>query len=134
MNHQLQRTRGMKYLIEDVKTESGMRMVSMAPEVKECFQIILANRKRPRIKPMVNGYSGFLHLDKNRKPMVALHWEKYFQHIREKYNKTYRVQLPLVTPQVCRHTFEVIWQVRNESKDAAVHYFGNTECLYTCKI
>lgn len=37
--------------------------------------------------------------------MVALHWEKYFQHIREKYNKIYRVQMPNVTPHVCRHTF-----------------------------
>ena len=38
-------------------------------------------------------------------PMVALHWEKYFQHIYEKYNKIYRVQMPKVTPHVCRHTF-----------------------------
>lgn len=27
------------------------------------------------------------------------------QHIREKYNKIYRVQMPDVTPHVCRHTF-----------------------------
>ena len=105
VDHQLQRTRDMKYLIEDTKTESGMRMVPMTLEVKECFQNILANRKKPRIEPMVDGYSGFLYLDKNGKPMVALHWEKYFQHIREKYNKIYRVQMPLVTPHVCRHTF-----------------------------
>ena len=105
VDHQLQRTRDMRYLIEDTKTESGMRMVPMTPEVKECFRNILANRKKPRIEPMVDGYSGFLYLDKNGKPMVALHWEKYFQHIREKYNKMYRVQMPLVTPHVCRHTF-----------------------------
>ena len=37
--------------------------------------------------------------------MVALHWEKYFQHIREKYNKIYRAQMQNVTPHVCRHTF-----------------------------
>lgn len=37
--------------------------------------------------------------------MVALHWEKYFQHIREKYNSIYKVQMPVVTPHVCRHTF-----------------------------
>ena len=37
--------------------------------------------------------------------MVALHWEKYFQHIVEKYNKIYKVQLPKITPHVCRHTF-----------------------------
>ena len=105
VDHQLQRTRDMKYLIEDTKTESGMRMVPMTSEVKQYFQNILANRKKPRIEPIVDGYSGFLYLDKNGKPMVALHWEKYFQHIREKYNKMYRVQMPLVTPHVCRHTF-----------------------------
>ena len=27
------------------------------------------------------------------------------QHIREKYNKIYKVQMPDVTPHVCRHTF-----------------------------
>ena len=105
VDHQLQRTRDMKYIIEDTKTESGERMVPMTPEVKEAFQRILANRKNPKIEPMVDGYSGFLYLDKNGRPMVALHWEIYFQHIREKYNKIYRIQMPKVTPHVCRHTF-----------------------------
>ena len=105
VDHQLQRTRDMKYIIEDTKTESGERMVPMTPEVKDAFQRILASRKNPKVEPMVDGYSGFLFLDKNGRPMVALHWEKYFQHIREKYNKIYRVQMPKVTPHVCRHTF-----------------------------
>ena len=105
VDHQLQRTRDMRYVIEDTKTESGERMVPMTPEVKECFQRILANRKNPKIEPMVDGYSGFLFLDKNDMPMVALHWEKYFQHICEKYNRIYRIQMPKVTPHVCRHTF-----------------------------
>ncbi len=30
---------------------------------------------------------------------------RYMQHIREKYNKIYIVQIPYVTPHVCRHTF-----------------------------
>ena len=54
---------------------------------------------------MVDGMTGFLFLDKNDMPMVALHWEKYFQHIREKYNSIYKVQMPPITPHVCRHTF-----------------------------
>lgn len=37
--------------------------------------------------------------------LVALHWEKYLEHIIEKYNKIYRIQMPKVTPHVCRHTF-----------------------------
>lgn len=66
---------------------------------------ILANRVAPKIEPMVDGYAGFLFLDKNDKPMVALHWEKYLEHMIEKYNKIYRIQMPKVTPHVCRHTF-----------------------------
>ena len=54
---------------------------------------------------MVGGKVGFLYLDKDEMPMVALYWEKYFQHILEKYNKIYKVQMPKVTPHVCRHTY-----------------------------
>ena len=105
VDHQLQRTRNMEYVIEDPKTGCGTRMVPMTPEVKESFARILANRKPPKVEPVVQGYSGFLFLDKNGRPMVALHWEKYFQHICAKYNSIYKVQMPKVTPHVCRHTF-----------------------------
>ena len=37
--------------------------------------------------------------------MVALHWEKYMEHIIQKYNRIYRIQMPKVTPHVCRHTY-----------------------------
>lgn len=105
VDHQLQRTRSMEYVIEDPKTGCGTKMVPMTPEVKECFARILANRKPPKVEPVVQGYSGFLFLDKNGRPMVALHWEKYFQHICAKYNSIYKVQMPKITPHVCRHTF-----------------------------
>lgn len=105
IDHQLQRTRDMRYVIEDTKTACGVREIPMTDEVYECFKLILKNRKRPKVEPVIDGRSGFLFLDKNGMPMVALHWEKYFQHIREKYNKIYKVQMPKVTPHVCRHTF-----------------------------
>lgn len=60
---------------------------------------------RIKVEPMIGGYVGFLCLDKNEMPMVALHWEKYFQHIREKYNSIYKVQMPCVPPHVCWHTY-----------------------------
>lgn len=105
VDHQLQRTSQMQYVIQAPKTESGIRYVPMSEEVVACFRRILANRVAPKIEPMVDGYAGFLFLDKNDKPMVALHWEKYLEHIIEKYNKIYRIQMPKVTPHVCRHTF-----------------------------
>lgn len=105
IDHQLQRKRNMKYVIEDTKTESGTRQVPMTDEVYDCFKRIIANRKKPKVEPMIDGKTGFLYLDKNEMPMVALHWEKYFQHIREKYNSIHKVQMPTITPHVCRHTF-----------------------------
>ncbi len=105
VNHQLQRDRNMNYIIEDTKTSSGTRLVPMMDDVYDCFKRILSARAKPKVEPMIDGYTGFLFLDKNGMPMVALHWEKYFQHIREKYNSIYKVQLPKITPHVCRHTF-----------------------------
>lgn len=105
IDHQLQRTRNMEYEILTPKTEKGERYVPMKEDVADCFRRIIQNRKHPKIEPMIDGYSGFLFLDKNDMPMVALHWEKYFQHIREKYNSIYKIQMPCITPHVCRHTF-----------------------------
>lgn len=105
VNHQLQRTSKMQYIIQVPKTEKGVRYVPMTDEVEQYFHKIIDNRITPVKEPVVDGHTGFLFLDKNDMPMVALHWEKYMQHIREKYNRIYRMQLPKITPHVCRHTF-----------------------------
>ena len=92
-------------MIEEPKTESGVREIPRSEEVEAAIRAIIAKRVKPKVEPMIDGYSGFLYLDKNNMPMVALHWEKYFQHILQKYNSIYKVQMPKVTPHVCRHTF-----------------------------
>lgn len=105
IDHQLQRHRNGTYMIVETKTDCGTRLVPMTDDVKECFARILQNRPKLKKEPMIGGKTGFLYFDKNDMPMVALHWEKYFQHIRDKYNKIYKIQMPCVTPHVCRHTF-----------------------------
>ena len=105
VDHQLQRYAKIGYRIEKPKTERGIRQVPMTQEVADCFRKLFKSRKYPKVEPMIDGYSGFLYLDKNGMPTVALHWENYFQHICQKYNQIYRNQMPKVTPHVCRHTF-----------------------------
>ncbi len=105
IDHQLQRTSKMQYVIEAPKTEAGNRVIPISEEVCHAFKRIIANRPKPKVEPMIDGRAGFLYLDKNGKPMVALHWEKYFQHICQKYNSIYKVPIPKVTPHVCRHTY-----------------------------
>lgn len=105
IDHQLQRKRNMEYIIEEPKTEAGNRVIPISDEVCAAFKRIIAKRPKPKVEPMIDGHAGFLYLDKKGEPMVALHWEKYFQHICEKYNSIYKVPIPKVTPHVCRHTY-----------------------------
>ena len=107
VDHQLVRVYNEKkaYIIQKTKTTAGVRKVPMTEQVAECFRTIIKNRRKVKKEPVVDGYSGCLYLDQNDMPMVALHWEKYFQFIREKYNKLYKEPLPTITPHVCRHTF-----------------------------
>ena len=105
IDHQLIRWSDMQYGIESTKTNAGTRQVPMTEDVYQCFKKILANRKGRRVEPVIDGYSGFLYLDKNGMPMVGMHWEKYFQHAVDKYNGLFKVPLPKITPHVCRHTY-----------------------------
>jgi len=105
IDHQLQKRGSMGYYIEPPKTVSGERTIPMTSDVEECFRTIIANRKPPKIEPIVEGYTGFLYFDKDGSICYSLHWEHYFKHIVQKYNSIYKVQMPKVTPHVCRHTY-----------------------------
>ena len=105
VNHQLQRVNRMEYTIVSPKTNAGIRTLPMSDDVCECFQRIIQNRNPPKVEPMIQGKGGFLFFDKNGKPLVALHWDKYFQRICKKYNSIYKEELPQITPHVCRHTY-----------------------------
>ena len=105
VNHQLQKTKGNKYVVDVTKTVSGIRNIPMSVEVADAFGRIIANRQKPKLEPIIDGYSGFLFYDKNGMPLIAQHWEKYFQLAVQKYNEIYRVQMPKITPHVCRHTY-----------------------------
>ena len=65
VDHQLQRTSQMQYVIQKPKTEKGNRYVPMTDEVAACFRRIIKNRKKPRKEPMIDGHAGFLCLDKS---------------------------------------------------------------------
>ena len=105
VNHQLQKRGKSGYYIEKTKTSSGTRELPMTPEVEECFRKIITNRRPPKVEPMVDGYSGFLYFDKDGSIAYSLHWDHYLQHIVQKYNSVYKVQMPKITPHVCRHTY-----------------------------
>lgn len=106
VDHQLVRERGGNYYVEKTKTESGVRYIPMTEQVFQSLKNILA--KRPKIKKemVVDGYSGFIMLDKNGNPKVALHIENEMRWAMKKYVKLHpKRPLPHITPHVFRHTF-----------------------------
>lgn len=105
INHQLQRDSDMQYHIFTTKTNAGTRKIPMTDDVYKAFQSIIENRVEDTEEKMIDGYVGFLYRDKDGMPLVALHWEKYFNRMVARYNDIYRLQIPNITPHVCRHTY-----------------------------
>ena len=105
IDHQLQRTSDMRYIIETTKTDAGTRVLPITEDVAEMFQAIIEDRNAPKVEKSIDGYSGFLFYDDNGMPLVAMHWQHRFNHMVGRYNDIYRVQMPNITPHVCRHTY-----------------------------
>ncbi len=105
IDHQLQRTSDMRYIIETTKTDAGTRVLPITEDVAQMFQAIIEDRNAPKVEKAIDGYSGFLFYDDNGMPLVAMHWQHRFNHMVGRYNDIYRVQMPNITPHVCRHTY-----------------------------
>jgi len=105
IDHQLQRTSDMRYIIETTKTDAGTRVLPITEDVAQMFQAIIEDRNALKVEKSIDGYSGFLFYDDNGMPLVAMHWQHRFNHMVGRYNDIYWVQLPNITPHVCRHTY-----------------------------
>ena len=70
VNHQLQYVGNRGKYIEKTKTEAGTRVLPMSDEVYAAFKRVVQNRKKPKVEEMIDGYTGFLFLDKRGKPMM----------------------------------------------------------------
>ena len=102
---QLQRTSDMRYIIDSTKTSAGTRKLPITQDVANMFRAIIEDREAPKYEKIIDGYSGFLFVDKNGNPLVAMHWQHRLNHMVKRYNDIYRVQMPNITPHVCRHTY-----------------------------
>ena len=105
IDHQLQRTCDMRYIIEETKTEAGKRKIPITEDVAQMFPAIIEDREPPKMEKVIDGYTGFLFYDDDGNPLVAMHWQHRFNRMVGRYNDIYRVQMPNITPHVCRHTY-----------------------------
>lgn len=131
VDHQLQYVGHKGKYIEKTKTSAGTRVLPMSDEVYDAFRRVIANRVKPKVEEMIDCYTGFLFLDNRGKPMMPYQWEKRFQHSVEKYNKIYRIQLPKITPHVCRHTYCTNMAKRQISVETLKYLMGHSDISVT---
>ena len=104
IDHQLERDRHGKYYIVMTKTSAGRRFIPMTNEVYDALENILKKRPKLKTEMLIDGYSGFILIDKKLQPKVALHIENECRLAMKKYNKLYPDKpINKVTPHVYRH-------------------------------
>lgn len=59
----------------------------------------------PGFEKVIDGYGGFLSVDKDCNLMAVLHWEHRFNHMVKRYNEVCRVQILNIMLHVCRYTY-----------------------------
>ena len=143
VDHQLQRDRdGTLYVIdgnlkESTKTPAGVRTLPLTDEVVNAFKAVI-KRRECKIEPSIDGYTGFIWLNprarKGLRPMVGMDWEHIFKRLVNKYNSIYRVQLPAITPHVCRHTYSTIMAVTGVSPKTLQYLMGHSDISVTLNV
>lgn len=135
VDHQLVRERGGKYYVEVTKSESGKRYIAMDDETYDSLKNIVANRPKVKVEMVVDGYTGFLLIDKNQKPKVALHIENEMRWAMKKYDKLYPdTPLPHITPHVLRHTYCTNMHFMGLDPKSLQYFMGHSEARTTMNI
>lgn len=131
---QLQRDSEGNYYVGSTKTENGEHYVPMSDAVADCFRRVIDKRIKPDKEPVVDGASGFVFLDKNGNPEVALHWENHFCWCIKKHNSIYKNELLDITPHECCYTF-CSRMARNGMSPAKLKYImGHSDIAVTMNV
>lgn len=104
IDHQLLKDSEDGYYVDTPKTKNGVRQLPMTENAYQAF-VRINRRKKKTIT--VDGYTGFLFLNRNGLPKTSGNYENMVRGLIKKYNKTHSEseQLPAVTPHSFRHTY-----------------------------
>lgn len=106
----------------------------MSDDVAQMFAAIIEDRNAPKVEKFIDGYSGFLFYDKNGMPLVAMRWQHRFNRMVKRYNGIYRVQMPNITPHICRHTYCSNMAKSGISVKTLQYLMGHTDIAVTMNV
>ena len=128
-----------------LKTETGLRDIRLTSELEKQFRILIDQRPamkkefkvveyNNRNKPTGKKVSGFITFNKDGNPNVAHNIESFFRWAWNKYDRLYKVEMPQVTPHICRHTFATGLYIRGVNVKTAQYLLGHGDVRTTLKI
>lgn len=141
ISKQLRRISGVGYVVMPPKSDCGVRDLPITDEVCECFKRIIANRRVPKIQPVVldlegNEHSEFIFLSNRGNPMEAHNWDHIIKNIIKRYNKENEIPLPKITPHICRHTYSTNYaaQTKGMNPKHLQYLMGHADITTTMNI
>lgn len=106
INHQLLKLDKGKYAVTTTKSKSGCRDIPISELAYQSLKNLIANRQSPKQELIIDGYSGFVLLNRNGKPKDAHQIQDSLRRTIIRYNeKNPDNPLPNITPHMFRHTF-----------------------------
>ena len=106
INHQLLKLDKGKYAVTTTKSKSGCRDIPISELAYQSLKNLIANRQNPKQELIIDGYSGFVLLNRNGKPKDAHQIQDSLRRTIIRYNeKNSDNPLPNITPHMFRHTF-----------------------------
>lgn len=129
VNHQLIFDKG-EYRTEKPKTDCGVRKVPMNESVSKALKDEINSREN--VQPVtVDGYTGFVFLNKKGLPMYGAAYSVDFGNMIKKYNKHHKKKLPKISPHTLRHTFCTNMANKNMPPKALQYIMGHKDITTT---
>ena len=129
VNHQLIFDKG-EYRTEKPKTDCGVRKIPMNDSVSKALKDEINNREN--VQPVtVDGYTGFVFLNKKGMPMYGSAYSVDFGKMIKKCNKHHKQKLPKISPHTLRHTFCTNMANKNMPPKALQYIMGHKDITTT---
>ena len=93
-----------EYVIMTTKSKAGIRTLAMDEEVRKSFMKKFTE-PRPKVEFIVNGYSGFVFMNRLGRPKIRKNLQMTMREIKIKREKQGLTDFSEITPHVLRHTF-----------------------------
>ena len=131
VDHQLLRGKKRGCYIAPPKTESGYRRIPMSQQVAEAFRRVIARNAGVK-SPVIDGYTGFLFLNRKGNPRTCDSYDNMFKGLARKYDQTHEEPLPKpMTPHTLRHTFCTNMANRGMNPKALQYIMGHANIVMT---